>query len=202
MTYGNYRACRDSTAVSSQMRADAGRHLSERAAMLVSVIRTAGRAPGNRGSHECSVGGRRRSCLEVTVDEPASGAGQRVARPGPVALRWRSKLADPRRMDRLVGTGGRGGELGAAFGDTGETSSPGRRTAAGYTRPGSTQISPALLVARHHQSSICSAGGPREATMPRKSPQKPSSKKPGKSLKERRADKKQKRDDKRIIPPK
>jgi hypothetical protein len=38
------------------------------------------------------------------------------------------------------------------------------------------------------------------AIMPAKTPQKPSSKKVGKSLKEKRASKKQKRDDKRIIP--
>jgi hypothetical protein len=38
------------------------------------------------------------------------------------------------------------------------------------------------------------------ATMPAKTPQKPSTKKVGKSLKEKRAAKKQKRDDKRIIP--
>jgi hypothetical protein len=38
------------------------------------------------------------------------------------------------------------------------------------------------------------------AIMPAKTPQKASSKKVGKSLKEKRADTKQKRDDKRIIP--
>jgi hypothetical protein len=38
------------------------------------------------------------------------------------------------------------------------------------------------------------------ASMPAKTPQKPSSKKVGKSLKEKRAAKRQKRDDKRIIP--
>jgi hypothetical protein len=38
--------------------------------------------------------------------------------------------------------------------------------------------------------------------MPRKSPEQPSTKKPGKSLKERRADKKQKRAEKRVIPSK
>jgi hypothetical protein len=38
------------------------------------------------------------------------------------------------------------------------------------------------------------------ATMPGKTPQRPSTKKVGKSLKEKRAAKKQKRDEKRIIP--
>jgi hypothetical protein len=38
--------------------------------------------------------------------------------------------------------------------------------------------------------------------MPRKSPPRPSAKKTGKSLKEKRADKKQKREDRRIIPSK
>jgi hypothetical protein len=38
------------------------------------------------------------------------------------------------------------------------------------------------------------------ATVPAKTPQKPSTKKVGKSLKEKRTAKKQKRDDKRIIP--
>ena len=39
------------------------------------------------------------------------------------------------------------------------------------------------------------------ATVPAKTPQKPSTKKVGKSLKEKRTAKKQKRDDKHIIPP-